>query len=702
MASVLLASMGLTPFGVKAQSLSTSPLAAAAVGVEVPSNASDSRLEWWQEARFGMFIHFGLYAIPAGKWGEATSHGEWIRDTARIPKDEYSKFVEQFNPVDFDAQAIVKAAKDAGMGYIVITSKHHDGFALFDSKASDFDVMATPFKRDIMKELSHAAKTQDVRMCWYYSIMDWYHPDYQPRRPWEPAVRAGDPENTPNSKPNSKPDFDRYTDFMKAQLRELLTAYGDIGILWFDGQWEHNWNNDRGRDLYKFVRGIQPNIIINSRVGREGGDFGLDRTSAGLGDYATPEQVIPDKAITHQPWETCMTMNRHWGFNAADQDFKSTSDLIRKLCDIAGKGGNFLLNVGPDARGRIPQASMERLADIGVWMKSHGESIRGTVAGPLASTPAWGAVTARPLPGGNGDTRLYVHIFNGPGEYLLPGLLNKVTRVQVMNGGATTASARTTASCEGVTVILDAMTNPHATVVMLDLEGEPDVAVPPTIEAYSDIFVDQVQVDLITSQRDVRIHYTTNGTEPNQYSPHEVPVVLKESATIVARPFANGKPAGPSSTRAFTKQVPSTATSNAAKQLQCEIFSGTFTSVMELDTAKPIHTKSVSSLDLTARPQDNNWGMRWRGVIEVPKRGVYRFHLGSDDGSMLWINQQVVVDNDKPHSFRFLQGDAALDAGPAEFELRFFENTGGFDLKLEWESPDAGLTRASVPVHSAK
>jgi alpha-L-fucosidase len=214
----------------------------------------EKQMDWWREARFGMFIHWGLYAVPAGEWGAEKNHGEWIRDTAHIPVEEYEKLRTQFNPVKFNADEWVALAKEAGVKYIVITSKHHDGFCLFDSKCTDFDVMATPFRRDIMKELAQACARAGIRICWYHSIMDWHHPDYLPRRPWERAER-----------PEAGADFPRYVSYMKNELRELLTNYGPVGVLWFDGQWEGTWNNELGQDLEAHVRSLQPDIIVTNR-----------------------------------------------------------------------------------------------------------------------------------------------------------------------------------------------------------------------------------------------------------------------------------------------------------------------------------------------------------------------------------------------------------------------------------------------------
>jgi alpha-L-fucosidase len=237
--------------------------------------------DWWREARFGLFLHWGLYSIPAGTWGEQTDHAEWIRETAHIPIEQYDRFVPQFDPVDFDARAWVALAKRAGMQYVVITSKHHDGFCLFDSAETDYDVMSTPFHRDILKELSAACKDAGLRMCWYHSIMDWHHPDYLPRRTWENRSEAG-------------ADMDRYVEHLHAQVRELLTNYGKIGVMWFDGEWESTWNHERGQALYDLCRSIQPDVIVNNRVdvGR-GGMAGMTSDAQYAGDFGTPEQEIP-------------------------------------------------------------------------------------------------------------------------------------------------------------------------------------------------------------------------------------------------------------------------------------------------------------------------------------------------------------------------------------------------------------------------
>src|SRR5579862_8775374 len=303
----------------------------------------DQRMKWWREARLGMFIHWGLYSIPAGKWGDHTNYGEWIREEAHIPVGEYEQFRDQFNPVKFDAEKWVKMAKDACFKYIVITTKHHDGFCLFDSKYTDWDIAHTPFKRDIMKEMADACHRQGIKICWYHSIMDWHEPDYLPRRSWEEADRPADGAN-----------FDRYVDHLRNQVTELLTNYGPIGVMWFDGQWESTWSDKYGKPLYDLCRKLQPNVIVNDRVSQHGNEV-LDSDSETLGDFTTPEQYIPPTGLPGVDWETCMTMNDHWGYNAYDPAWKTNETLIRNIVDVASKGGNYLLNIGPMSNGEFPR-----------------------------------------------------------------------------------------------------------------------------------------------------------------------------------------------------------------------------------------------------------------------------------------------------------------------------------------------------------
>ncbi len=328
----------------------------------------DQRMDWWRDATFGMFIHWGAYAVPAGEYKgqEVKNVGEWIMHTANIPIPEYEAYVKAFNPEKFNATEWVRIAKEAGIKYIVITSKHHDGFCLWDSKVTSYDIMdAAPFKRDILKELSDACKAQGVKLCFYHSIMDWHQPDAESKKDY-----------THQHSPN--PDWAKYREtYLKPQLAELLKKY-DPAVLWFDGEWIPEWTEDQGKDLYNYLRNIKPDLIINNRVGKgRAGMQGMNTYKDAAGDFGTPEQEILEGSSDFD-WESCMTMNDTWGFKKNDHNWKSAETLVHNLVDIAAKGGNYLLNVGPTAEGLIPAPSVERLAEMGVWLKQNGEAIYAT------------------------------------------------------------------------------------------------------------------------------------------------------------------------------------------------------------------------------------------------------------------------------------------------------------------------------------
>jgi alpha-L-fucosidase len=421
--------------------------------LETPE-ARDARMEWWREARFGMFIHWGVYSVPAGihNGQPVDGIGEWIMDKAKIPIPEYEQYAQRFNPVGFDAEAWVKIAKNAGMKYIVITAKHHDGFCMWDSQVSTYDIVDfTPIKRDVLKELAAACQKQGIRLCFYYSIMDWHHPDARRRR------------------------FPKYRDnYMIPQLKELLGgSYGDIGVLWFDGEWIREWTEPQGKALYGMLREIKPDLIINNRVGKgRTGMLGMNREGGFAGDFGTPEQKIPAKGFAPGvDWESCMTMNDTWGYKSDDHNWKSTKTLIQQLIDIASKGGNYLLNVCPTADGLIPEPSVERLEDIGAWMAVNSESIYGTQASPFPKLD-WGRCTQKKRDSG---TTLYLHVFKWPkdGKLLVPGLGNEVESAMLL---ATNEEMKFEKTTEGVELhVPKKAIDPNASVIKLEILGEPRV-----------------------------------------------------------------------------------------------------------------------------------------------------------------------------------------------------------------------------------
>jgi len=424
-------------------------------------NDRAKRMAWFDGARFGMFIHWGVYAVPAGEWQGNKNYGEWFMEETKMPVSQYEKFAQQFNPTKFNAREWVRMAKDAGMKYMVITSKHHDGFCLWDSELTDWDIGRTPFKRDPLKELAEACREAGIKFCFYYSIMDWHHPDWGTRRQWNDIAKG-------------QPDMERYIAYMKGQLKELITRYGPLGILWFDGEWESPWTHERGVDLYNYVRSLQPDIIINNRVGKgRSGMQGMDK-GQGVGDYGTPEQEIP--ATGFGPgvyWESCMTMNNHWGYNKHDQNWKSTKTLVQNLVDCASKGGNYLLNIGPTAEGLFPEASVQRLAEIGKWMHVNAESIYGTKASPFKRLP-WGRCTQK---SDGSFTTLYLHVFDWPedGRLVVPGLKNDVAKAWLLADPDRKELAVTSTSDAKVVSVPSGAPDQIDSVVVLRVRGQPEV-----------------------------------------------------------------------------------------------------------------------------------------------------------------------------------------------------------------------------------
>ena len=639
----------------------------------------DARMQWWTEAKFGLFIHWGLYAIPAGEWKGSTNHAEWIRTTAQIPLEEYDKFLGEFNPIKFEADRWVRMAKDAGMKYIVITSKHHDGFCLFDSKFTDFDVMSTPFKRDILKELADACRKEGIKMCWYQSIMDWHHPDYLPRRAWE-KDRSAEGAN-----------FDRYVQHMKNQLRELVTNYGEIGVLWFDGEWESTWNTGYGKELYNYVRNLQPNIIINNRVGAgRSGMEGFTKEGEFAGDFGTPEQEIPATGLPGVHWETCMTMNDHWGYNKNDNNWKSTGDLIQKLADIASKGGNFLLNVGPTSEGLIPQPSIDRLSEIGKWMKINGEAIYGTKASPFRHLE-WGRCTQKVIDGG---VRLYLHVFEWPQnrDLVVPGILNRPTRAYVLADPRKTALPVSRQEDALIISVPMQAPDPLNSVVVLEVEGKVDVTSPPKIAADFDIFVDALDVSVTSDRENVELRYTLDGSVPSNRSAIVKGSIRLTGTTLVsARCFRDGKPVSGAASMQFSKVAPRNALSidNVVNGLAYAYFEGDWDRLPDFKGLAAVKEGTLSNFSFSPRNQVEYFGFEYSGFVRVPEDGVYAFYTDSDDGSRLFIGETMVVDNDGLHGMREVRGVIALAAGLHPIRVEFFEKTGGDGLAVSVKGPKA-------------
>ncbi|MCY4109273.1 MAG: alpha-L-fucosidase [Chloroflexi bacterium] len=455
----------------------------------------EARLAWWREARFGMFIHWGLYAIPAGKWkGEdIPGIGEWIMHAARIPVVEYEPLAARFNPTRFDAGAWVGLAKKAGMKYLVITSKHHDGFAIYDSAVSDYDVVdATPFGRDVLAELAEACRKAGIRLCFYHSQdQDWH----------EPNASGNDWDDFP---PPAKRDFEGYLrEKVKPQLTELLTQYGPIGLIWFDTPMLIT--EAQSEDLRRFVHELQPDCLVSGRIGHGVGDYGS------LGD----NQIPPGRAVG--AWETPATMNDTWGFKTEDHNWKSTTTLLHLLADLAGKGINYLLNVGPTAEGEIPRPSVERLEAIGRWMEVNGEAIYGTSPSPYAYAFDWGGITQK------GST-LYLLLTHWPDAGLtLHGLRNKVKSAYLLAAPDITLEVSQTRNDDLDHDVLELELPPngpdeHVSVVALELDGPASVDAAPLQQPDGSIELLAGMADLHVPKRGSRIEVHPGGVIANWYN----------------------------------------------------------------------------------------------------------------------------------------------------------------------------------------
>jgi alpha-L-fucosidase len=449
--------LGLALITVKAQS-TTAPRPYDA--------AREKRLEWFREAKYGMFIHWGLYAIPAGEWKgqRCLGLGEWLMNRCKVPVTEYEQLTKQFNPTKFNPDEWVQLAQDAGMKYMVITSKHHDGFALFKSAVSAYNVVdATPYKKDLLKQLADACARRGMRLGFYYSqSQDWHEKD-----------GAGNTwDFGPDMAPDAKTELKKYDDYLRGkaepQVKELLTNYGKVALIWFDTP--RNMAGERGERFTKIVRELQPDTLIDGRLGTEG-------------DYrSTGDNVIPPEPSA-EAWETPATINDTWGFRRDDTNWKSPGQITFKLVDIVSKGGNYLLNVGPTAEGIIPQASADILRTVGRWLKANGEAVYGAGTSPFgAEFGEYTSKEARDLRGqklflANNDYRvttrpgkLFFTFFVEPRiPFEIPPMKNKLLRAYRLADKAPIALK--TENGKTTFEMSRPMLDPMATVVVVEYEG---------------------------------------------------------------------------------------------------------------------------------------------------------------------------------------------------------------------------------------
>ena len=640
---------------------------------------------WWREARFGMFVHWGLYSEAGSVWKERFLPGwsEWMLNRKKIPPEEYyAELMPRFDPADFDANAWVLAAKNAGMKYIVITTKHHEGFANWPSAVSDRDIAATKFGkpiseggrgRDPLRELADACERHGMKLGFYYSLLDWAHPDYLPRRDWD--VR-----------PIDGAEYARYAQFMRAQVKELLDGrYGKIAVLWGDGDWEHGAREHTSDEIVAMARALQPGILVNNRW-------------ALPGDYATPENSIPD-AMLDRPWETCMTLNGSWGYARDDHDFKTAPVVLQNLADIVSKGGNYLLNIGPDGRGRIDPESLAVLAEIGQWMRTHSTSIYRNGHTPLP-IPEWGRWTM----GTNqdGSTTINAHIFSPPksGLIRLDGVIDNPTAVRVLGGEFAAPTFRR----EGPDLVANldpavqeaiSKTSAHS-VVAIDFTTPPRILTAPVIVGDDRMFVGTTTVRFAPPPTGATIHVTTDGSQPNANTlaltsnpQGEFAIVLDRTSTLRARTSWQGNMSNAETTLTFVRSelLPAKKCGDTIG-LDARAIAGTFEIVPANDAFENATQKSViQSVAIPVGVPADRYAIQLRGMIDVPASGVYRFEIASDDGSELWIDGVRVIDNGGLHGAVPKVGDVALAIGCHDLDVRMFESVGSEALALRWRLP---------------
>ncbi|MHB8900991.1 MAG: alpha-L-fucosidase [Thermoguttaceae bacterium] len=568
LASFLLALVLLVP---------ASSLTAGEPSGSVPGETAaqrDARMAWWRQARFGMFIHWGVYSVPAGTFHDKQigGIGEWIMRNAQIPVAEYRGYARDFNPVKFDPDAWAALADEAGMRYMVITSKHHDGFALFPSEVTDWDIAdSSPYGKDLIGPLSEAARRRGLKFGLYYSqAQDWTHPG---------GAKAG-MEDGQGWDPAHKGSFDQYLEKIAVpQVREILTRYRP-DILW----WDTPMLMTTGRaDLLRPLLELRPGLITNNRLG---GGY--------AGDTDTPEQHIPATGIKGRDWETCMTLNDTWGYKSFDTNWKSTRTLVRNLVDIASKGGNYLLNIGPKPDGTIPQESIDRLKEVGGWMKANGESIYGTTACPTR-LPAWGRITTK---AGDDVSTLYLHVFDWPADGKLPVPLDNQPVACRLLADATRTFQVDPPDGNGLVVKLTGgPVGELATVLVLQVKGQPQAI------AYRVAQADNGQVVLNASDAELTgsLQVESKYGDPNigfwtdsADSAHWNFTVTRPGAFELAAELATTAPSR------FTVAV-------ADAQLACDVADTEGYDRFRTEALGTVELKQPGSYTLTVKPRRDGW-----------------------------------------------------------------------------------------------
>ncbi len=619
----------------------------------VAVDKKDSRMQWWREARFGMFIHWGIYAVPA--------QGEWYMANANVPREKYAQYAKEFDPTEFNADEWVRIAHDAGMKYLVITSKHHDGFCIFNTKATTYNaVQATPWHKDPLQALSAACRKYGVRFAVYYSIMDWHSPDQGANKPDSVAPVY----NPTHFEPGKK---QAYIAYMKTQLKELVTQYHPA-ILWFDGGWMNGWTSEDGKAIYEYSRKLDPKLVINDRA-------------MGAGDYGTPEQQIPANGLPGQDWETCMTINNNWGFNLTDISFKSVADLLHNLIDIASKGGNYLLNVGPTAKGVIPHPEVDRLEAMGRWLKLNGESVYGTTASPFTVQLPWGRCTQK-------SENLYLQVFDWPkdNKLVVHGIYDKPSLVYLL---ADKNRAELQFEKEGDSLVINVSskaTDSICSVITLEFKGRPVVYNPPSIVYSLPVFIDTLGVNFETPTKDVEVRYTLDGTRPTMQSPVATrEIALTHTTTVFAACFLQGEAVSEPAQVTLVKVSPQPAV-EVQNGVRYRYYEGKWDSLPNFGALTPIRQGTLESFVLPPQKALVDYGVVYTGFLSVPQDAVYRFYTASDDGSKLYIGDSLVVNNDYQHGAVEKEGLIALAKGFHPIRVEFFQAAGYDSLSVSYGS----------------
>jgi len=640
-------------------------------GCKVKPQSVD-KMDWWKDAKFGMFIHWGLYSVPAGNWNDQKTNvgdgAEWIQSLLKIPVADYKPLAAAFNPTQFNAESFVLLAKEAGMKYIVLTSKHHEGFAMFKSSDPFNIVDATPYKKDVVKVLADACKKHGIHFGLYYSqAQDWNH--------------AGGSACTGHWDTAQDGSFDKYLDEVAVpQVEEILSNYNPE-ILWWDTPCEMTLER-----AAKFapILAKYPKLIVNNRLCN-----GID------GDLETPEQHIPATGIPGKNWESCMTMNGTWGYSANDHNWKSSETLVCNLIDIVSKGGNYLLNVGPTSMGLIPEPSIERLKEVGAWIKTNGEALYGTTASPFEKLD-WGRCTIKK---DRNKNLLYLHVFEMPadGNLWVPGLASRIVKAYTLKNKKDILKT----GKEGNNIKVDISgieKDKFATVIVLETSDEVVVYNGPKIISDYSIFIDKVDFKVTTDIPNSIVRYTIDGSVPTNESMQAESintVSSKASFVVKAISFVEGKAISGLVEKNFYKEEPvaSVVELKTKPGLEYNYFEGKWSLLPEFSLLNPVKKGVTEQIDLAMKQRLENYGVVFNGFLEVPETGVYQFILTSDDGSKLIVAGKTLI-NDGQHAMEAKTIDIALSKGLHPVEIQFFQAGGGDGLKLEWRT--AGKVFAQI------